>query len=78
LLGEIKRHGETLRAAGAFEARRSARRRADLQAQLAESFRAAIETRVREGDLAAIFDAVATGTLDTYSAVAQVLGRVLS
>jgi LAO/AO transport system kinase len=78
LLGEIKRHGETLRAGGAFEARRSARRRAELQAQLAESFRAAIDTRVREGDLAAIFDAVATGTLDTYSAVAQVLGRVLS
>jgi LAO/AO transport system kinase len=78
LLGEIKRHGEALRAAGALEARRRARRRAELQAQLAESFRAAIETRVREGDLAAIFDAVAAGTLDTYSAVAQVLGRVLS
>lgn len=78
LLAEVRRHRDTLCASGAFEARRRARRRAELHAQLGDAFRAAVEARVREGDLAQIFDAVAAGTLDTYSAVARILGRVLS
>jgi LAO/AO transport system kinase len=77
LLGEIRRHAETLQAAGALEARRQARRRAEVEARLTEDFRERIADRVREGDLAAIMDAVAAGTLDTYSAVAEILSRVL-
>ena len=78
VLAEIRRHRDTLAAAGALETRRQARRRGELRAQLVQEFRARVDTLTREGDLAPIFDAVAAGTLDTYSAVAQVLGRVLS
>jgi LAO/AO transport system kinase len=77
LLGEIRRHAETLKAGGALETRRQARRRAEVEARLTEEFRERIAGRVWEGDLAEIMDAAATGTLDTYSAVAEILSRVL-
>jgi LAO/AO transport system kinase len=77
LLGEIRRHAATLQAAGALETRRQARRRAEVEARLTEEFRERIAGRVWEGDLAGIMDAAATGTLDTYSAVAEILSRVL-
>jgi LAO/AO transport system kinase len=77
LLGEIRRHAETLKAGGALETRRQARRRAEVEARLTEEFRQRIAGRVWEGDLARIMDAAATGALDTYSAVAEILSRVL-
>jgi LAO/AO transport system kinase len=77
LLGEIRRHAETLAAAGALESRRQARRRAEAEARLTEEFRERIAGRIRDGDLADIMDRVATGTLDAYSAVAEILSRVL-
>jgi LAO/AO transport system kinase len=77
LLAEIRRHEQALRASGALERRRRARRRAELGAQLLEEFKAAIDRRLRRGDLAEIFEAVAAGQLDVYSAVAKILPRVL-
>jgi LAO/AO transport system kinase len=74
LLAEIWRHRRALEASGALEKRRQARRRAELQALLIEEFTDQVSHRLRaDGDLAATFEAVAGGSLDPYTAVAQIL-----
>ena len=75
LLREIRRHRELLEASGALEKRRQARRRSELQAILIEEFTDTVSRRLRDGDLAATFDAVVDGRLDAYSAVRQILKR---
>jgi LAO/AO transport system kinase len=75
LLAEIRRHRVSLEAAGALEARRRARRRMELQALLADEVRAAVERRVRAGELASTREQVVAGQLDPYSAVQVILDR---
>ena len=75
LFKQIRRHRELLEAAGALENRRRARRRSELQAILVEAFTETVGRRLRGGDLAATFDAVADGRLDPYSAVEEILAR---
>lgn len=78
LLGAIKHHRTTLEQAGALEKRRQARRRAELEALLVEEFTAQI-TAVAQRDpaLARTLDLVTAGTLDPYSAVAEIIARTL-
>jgi LAO/AO transport system kinase len=78
LLGAIKHHRTTLEQAGALEKRRQARRRAELEALLVEEFTAQITAAV-QGDpaLARTLDLVTAGTLDPYSAVAEIIARTL-
>ena len=78
LLGAIKHHRTTLEQAGALEQRRQARRRAELEALLVEEFTAQI-TAVAQRDpaLARTLDLVTAGTLDPYSAVAEIIARTL-
>jgi LAO/AO transport system kinase len=75
LLAEIRRHRALLEAGGALEARRRARRRAALAALLVDEVAAAVERRVRAGDLAAILEEVAADRLDPYSAAQVILAR---
>jgi LAO/AO transport system kinase len=78
LLGEIKRHRTTLEQAGALEKRRQGRRRAELEALLVEEFTAQITAAVqRDPALARTLDLVTAGTLDPYSAVAEIIARTL-
>jgi LAO/AO transport system kinase len=78
LLGAIKRHRTTLEQAGALEKRRQARRRAELEALLVEEFTAQITAAVqRDPALARTLDLVTAGTLDPYSAVAEIIARTL-
>ena len=75
LLAEIRRHRAALEASGALEARRRARRRLELQALLVDEVSAAVERRVRAGDLADTLERVAAGQLDPYSAAQAILAR---
>jgi LAO/AO transport system kinase len=75
LLAEIRRHRAALEASGALEARRRARRRQELLALLVEEVSAAVERRVRAGDLAETLERVATGQIDPYSAAQAILAR---
>jgi LAO/AO transport system kinase len=78
LLAEIKRHRAALETAGALEKRRQARRRAELEALLVEELSAQVMERVQaDADLARTLEAVAAGSLDPYSAVAQILAITL-
>jgi LAO/AO transport system kinase len=78
LLGQVRRHRAALEQAGALEKRRQARRRAELEALLVEEFTAQISARVQtEPALARTLEAVTAGTLDPYSAVAQILAQTL-
>jgi LAO/AO transport system kinase len=78
LFDVIKRHRATLEQGGALEKRRQSRRRVALEALLVEEFTAEVMARVQtDEDLARMLEAVATGTLDPYSAVAQILARTL-
>jgi LAO/AO transport system kinase len=75
LLAEIRRHRSTLEGSGVLEKRRQARRRAELQAILAEEISRQMSRRLEpDGDLAVIMERVVAGELDPYSAVAQILG----
>jgi len=78
LLEAVKRHRAVLERAGALNARRQTRRRAELEALLAEEFTAQVMARVRaDPELARTLEAVSEGDLDPYSAVAQILARTL-
>jgi LAO/AO transport system kinase len=79
LLEQIRRHRHVLEQAGALEKRRQARRRADLEARLAEEFTAQVTARVQtDPALASTLEAVTAGRLDVYSAVVQILARTLT
>ncbi len=78
LFDAIKRHRAALEQGGALEKRRQNRRRAALEALLVEEFTAQVMARVQaDAELARILDAVSAGTLDPYSAVAQILAMTL-
>jgi LAO/AO transport system kinase len=78
LLAEVKRHRRVLEEAGALEKRRQARRRAELRTLLVEEFAGRAMAQVeRDPELIAVVDAVAGGTLDAYSGVERILGRLL-
>ena len=78
LLGQVRRHRAALEQAGALEKRRQARRRAELEALLVEEFTAQISARVQtDPALARTLEAVTTGALDSYSAVAQIIAQTL-
>jgi len=78
LLDHIKRHRAALEASGAFEKRRQARRRAELEALLVEELTAQVMERVHaDEDLSRILEAVTGGTLDPYSGVAEILAWIL-
>jgi len=74
LLAHIKGHRAALEASGAFEKRRQARRRAELEALLVEELTAQVMERVHaDEDLSRILEAVTGGTLDPYSGVSEIL-----
>ena len=75
LLAEIRRHRAVLEASGALESRRRERRRRELEALLGDEVRAAVERRLREGDLAATLEEVVAGHVDPYSAARAILAR---
>jgi LAO/AO transport system kinase len=75
LLAEIRRHRAALEASGALEARRGSRRRQELRTLLVEEVSAAVERRIRAGDLAETLERVASGQLDPYSAAQAILAR---
>jgi len=78
LLLAIKRHRAVLEKAGALERRRQSRRRAELTSLLVEEFTAQLTARVRsDPQLARMFEAVAEGALDPYSAAGQILASAL-
>jgi len=78
LLADVRKHRSALEQAGALEKRRQARRRAELEALLVEEFSAQITARVQtDPALARTLEAVTAGTLDSYSAVAQILAQTL-
>ena len=78
LLEQVRKHRSTLEQAGALEKRRQARRRAELEALLVEELTAQITARVQaDPALARTLDAVATGALDAYSAVARILTQTV-
>jgi GTPase len=78
VLAEVKRHRRVLEEAGALEKRRQARRRAELRTLLVEEFAGRVMARVeRDPELIAVLDAVAGGTLDAYTGVERILGRLL-
>ena len=78
LVDHIKRHRAALEASGAFEKRRQARRRAELEALLVEELTGQVMERVHaDEDLSRILEAVTGGTLDPYSGVAEILAWIL-
>src|SRR5438552_4802493 len=78
LLAEVKHHRSVLEQTGALEKRRRARRRADLRTLLVERFAGQGVWRVRkERAIPRVFDAVADGALDSYSAVSRILSTML-
>ncbi|HET8577457.1 MAG TPA: methylmalonyl Co-A mutase-associated GTPase MeaB [Methylomirabilota bacterium] len=78
LFDVMKRHRATLEQGGALEKRRQSRRRVALEALLVEEFTGEVMARVQtDEDLARMLEAVTAGTLDPYSAVAQILARTL-
>jgi LAO/AO transport system kinase len=76
LLAELKRHRAALEQSGAFEVRRRARARTELEALLVDAFRARVERGLAAGDLKAVFDEVVAGTRDPYSAAAAILAVI--
>ena len=78
ILAQIRRHRGALEQAGALDARRKARRRAELEALLVEEFTAQVTARVQtDPALAQTLEAVSAGALDPYTAVAQILDQTL-
>jgi LAO/AO transport system kinase len=78
LFDAIKRHRAALEQGGALEKRRQSRRRAALEALLVEEFTSQVMARVQsDAELARTLEAVSTGALDPYSAVAQILALTL-
>ncbi len=78
LLAEIKRHRAVLGASGVLEKRRQARRRAELRTLLVERFASEVLAGMEQDRaIAPVIDAVAEGTLDSYSAVSQILSTIL-
>jgi len=78
LLAEIKRHRAVLGASGVLEQRRQARRRAELRTLLVERFASEVLAGMEQDRaIAPVIDAVAEGTLDSYSAVSQILSTIL-
>jgi LAO/AO transport system kinase len=79
LLDAVERHRAALVAAGALDARRRARRRAELEALLVEEFSAQVMARAQaDPELAKTLTAVSDGALDPYSAVTQILSATLA
>jgi LAO/AO transport system kinase len=76
VLDAVRKHRGVLEATGAFAARRRARRRGELRGLLVEALTARVERRLESGELAPVFDRVAEGTLDPYSAVEEILGML--
>ena len=76
LLAEIRRHRRTLETAGALEARRRRRLRAELESLLLEAFRERVTRGLGAGALRAKLDEVVAGDLDPYSAVEAMLPMV--
>lgn len=78
LVEAIDRHRAALAEAGALEARRRARRRAELDAILVDAIAAQVAARAQaDPDLARALSAVADGALDPYSAVGAIVSRML-
>jgi LAO/AO transport system kinase len=78
ILAQIRRHRGALEQAGALDARRKARRRAELEALLVEEFTAQVTARVQtDPALAQTLEAVSAGALDPYTAAAQILDQTL-
>jgi LAO/AO transport system kinase len=78
MFAQIRRHRGALEQAGALDARRKARRRAELEALLVEEFTAQVTARVQtDPALAQTLEAVSAGALDPYTAVAQILDQTL-
>jgi LAO/AO transport system kinase len=78
LMAQILRHRAGLEQAGALDARRQARRRAELEALLVEEFTTQLTARVQtDPALSATFEAVTAGRLDPYSAVSRILAEAL-
>jgi LAO/AO transport system kinase len=76
LLEVIRRHRSVLESAGALASRRRERRRAEFEAVLTDALREAVVRRLGErDDLRGVVDRVMDGTLDPYTASAQVVGR---
>ena len=79
LLEAIVRHRAALGEAGALDARRRARRRAELEALLVEELTAQVMARVHaDPDLARTLAVVSDGALDPYSAVTRILSSTLA
>jgi GTPase len=76
LLAEIRRHREALTTSGAFASRRRERVRQELEALLLDAFKARIDHGLRAGRFAALFDEVAAGARDPYSAAAAILPMI--
>jgi LAO/AO transport system kinase len=78
VLEQVRRHRARLEETGALEKRRQARRRAQMEALLAEEFTTQVTARVRtDPALGHTIEAVSAGRLDPYSAVAQILAQTL-
>jgi LAO/AO transport system kinase len=75
LLAEIRRHRAALESTGALEARRRARRQQELSSLLVEEVTAAVQRRIRAGDVAVLLEQVGAGEIDPYSAVQAILRR---
>jgi LAO/AO transport system kinase len=79
LLEAIVQHRAALGEAGALDARRRARRRAELEALLVEELTAQVMARVHaDPDLAHTLAVVSDGSLDPYSAVTRILSSLLA
>jgi len=78
LMAQIRRHRAGLEQAGALDARRQARRRAELEALLVEEFTTQLTARVQtDPALSSTIEAVTAGRLDPYSAVSRILAEAL-
>jgi LAO/AO transport system kinase len=73
LLAAIRRHRAALETSGALAARRRRRVRDELESLLVEEFRTRMGRGLQSGELRAMFDAVASGEMDPYSAAAAML-----
>src|SRR5262249_56642090 len=76
---ENHRHKNTLGAGAALDERRRARRRAELRSLLVEELAGQVMARVdADAELARTLDAVLTGALDPYSAVARIVSTTVA
>ena len=76
LLAEIRRHRGLLEAAGALDARRRRRRRAELETLLVDELRVRVARSLAGGTLRAMVDEVEAGAIDPYSAVTAMLPMI--